>query len=62
MDIEKRWLCVVDFFSVMLGEPVFQVYLGELFRLALAVTSLNRYPELCEAICRRRLVVLVSWY
>lgn len=55
-------LCVVVFWSNRRQCLVFQVYYGMLFGLPLAVTSFNKWLKFCEALCRRLLRTMVSWY
>ena len=54
--------CVVVLWHCEWGCVAYQIYYGELFGLPLAVTSFNRYPKLCEAMCRRWLCALCSFY
>ena len=54
--------CIVVWFHHEWKTPAYQVYLGLLFALPLAVTSFNRFSRLLEALTRRYCQVLTSLY
>ena len=62
MSSEEARGCIVCFWHEGWGAPAFQRFAGLLFGLPLAVTSFNRYSRLAEALARRLLVLLVSFY
>lgn len=62
MSLHESLGCVVVWFHDEWQEPAYQAYLGLLFGLPLAVTSLNRFSMLVEALSRRLCRVLVSLY
>ncbi|CAE8608115.1 unnamed protein product [Polarella glacialis] len=62
MSPEDAYACIVVIFHPILKQPVFYLYFGLLFGLPLAVTPFNRWPKCCEALSRRLLMTLVSFY
>ena len=63
MDRVASLCCVVVWWHSGRGEPTFQLYMGLLFGLPVAVTSsFTRYNRVEEALGRRLLAILISLY
>jgi hypothetical protein len=62
MSEEDSNFCMVIFWSRKRNRAMVQRYRGMLFGLSGAVVAFNRWPSLCQAMSRRILVTLTSFY
>ena len=62
MDPDHTWACIVVSRCLQTGKAEFRRYHGMLFGLPLAVTAFNRLPFFLQAVLRRTLAALCSFY